>query len=268
MPTEIGITVAIVLPISLALWREPVGWRLSPRRWAWLAAMAVVLIWAQSRSSWIAAVIGILIVWCSTGSWARRAAMVWLLGALAVAAAGALFLVSETARQQAIYCLSGRPLLWEAALNAVRQHPWVGIGPGAWSTWLSSQYASADFMLFDRAGNTFFLDPLLTGGEAHNLFLTKAAEMGLPSLLVLMLWIMCWFHAAGTIMKRLAPGWLHALTLGSIASMAGMVCLGLLEHGPLIGKARGLEVLTVWFVASIPFVASHLTGMRRQPTHG
>jgi len=76
--------------------------------------------------------------------------------------------------------LSGRDVLWTAAVRATAEHPWFGVGPAGWTHWFSHQYVGADFILYDAFGNWYHQPPALLGGQAHSLWLTKSAEMGIP----------------------------------------------------------------------------------------
>lgn len=157
-----------------------------------------------------------------------------------------------------VYELSGRDRVWAAAWQAIREHPILGVGPGCWSAWFSQHFISVDFLMHDLKGNTFYLSPPHLGGEAHNVFLTKAAEMGFSSAIGLMLFLVLWFRAASQAIRPLGPGWLRALSTGCIATMGGLVFHSLFENGPIIGEARGAEVLVVWLLAVLPLLAGRL----------
>jgi len=158
----------------------------------------------------------------------------------------------------ALHNLSGRNLLWAAAVQATGENPVLGIGPGCWSIWLRSHYVAADFIMGDFRGNSFALSPALLGGEAHNLFFTKMAEMGIPSLAWIACMFLAWFFKARSAVQKLPKGWGRVLGMGSLAAVIGLFVRGFFENGPIIGKGRGSEVIVVWFIVALPFVLRHL----------
>jgi len=149
--------------------------------------------------------------------------------------------------------LSGRERIWPAAMNAAVSHPVFGIGPGHWSSWFGAHYLKADFIFNDLRGNTFILDPATLKGQAHNLFLTKAAEMGIPSVVLLLSVFVLWFRNTVYVYRLLPDGWFRDLVRGCLASFIGLTFFCLFENGPILGTAREGEVIFVTIIMAIPF---------------
>lgn len=169
-------------------------------------------------------------------------ALFWLAGlpprraALAAAAVGVLAVVlafavpplrdrvetvaDQLARGNVNAALTGRLDGWRAALWMVGEHPWTGVGHGAYR----AEFAEAKLELLDRGAEFYpaHLEPFFA--NAHNDFLEAAAEWGLPGVAVL-LWglaVLGWSLAAG---GRAEPGsaerWDRAFAWG--AAGAGTV---------------------------------------------
>jgi len=47
--------------------------------------------------------------------------------------------------------------------------------------------------------------------------------------------------------------------------MVGMAALCLFENGPIIGNARGEEVVVVWLLAALPLALEPIAGRGRGP---
>jgi O-antigen ligase len=249
---ELGVLLASLIPLLLSPW--VLAGQRPTRRQGWaLGMMAFVLLGiTQSRAACLSAAVGVLVLFGFR--WSPRTRLRVFLGLGLCAAVAALLLWrSESARAMAVYAMSGRDLVWTAALRAISEHPLVGVGPAGWESWFGRHFLSVDFLMRDLQGNTFFLSPAQLGGEAHNLLLTKAAEMGLPSAAGLAVFLWAWFRGAWRCVRGLPPGFGRLMAMGSMAAMAGLTAHGFLENGPIIGRARGAEVTIVWLVAALPF---------------
>jgi O-antigen ligase len=258
--SELSVLFEAALPMQVSLLLA----RPAPRPWrAWLpiGLVAGAVLMTESQAAWFTAALGVALVLLGrAGPLVRRRVLIGAL--LATVAAAGLLWAAAPLRALALEQLSGRDKVWAAALEATRQHPFTGVGPGAWTFWFSDHFVSADFLLRDQAGNPFFLSPLELGGEAHQLFLTKAAEMGWPSVIGLMAILACWFRASRRALGAVAASGLRPVAIGGIATMAALLFHGLFENGPIIGKARGAEVLIVWLLAALPLAAGALVRRR------
>jgi len=131
-----------------------------------------------SRETWLLAFVGMLVV---TGLWLWRrvssmfSLVVWsqVIAAfllVGVFASGAVGLVSRFYNPDEVYGFE-RIYFYITALQLFASHPVMGVGAG-------------NYQFFDRT-----YAEVSAGGIAHNQFLTIAAEMGLPGLLMF-LWLL------------------------------------------------------------------------------
>ncbi|MBI3321449.1 MAG: O-antigen ligase family protein [Candidatus Omnitrophica bacterium] len=252
--SDLGLCFASVLPVMVSVRMASARWR----RWLSLASVGLVvgaLVVSRSRAACLAASIGVVIAMWWMGSprvrrWLTRGVLMGLLGC------GWLGWHALRHPEGIRLWLSGRDLVWAAALQAMREHPWLGVGPGNWSRWFQNQFLTVDFLLRDANGNTFFLPPTKLLGEAHNVFLTKGAEMGVPSAVGLGILTVIWARAARTAATSLLHGWDRAVALGCCASMAGLLAFACFENGAILGRGRGADIVVVWLLMAFPLVAA------------
>ncbi len=253
-PAELGQMFASMVPLRLARLFAARSTRRVPQLLA-LGVLAAGVVASHSRTAILSMGVGVLVLWWLRAREARRRALTPVLVAAALMGAG-VFAYHFAGRPEALSdFLSGRNLVWSAALRAMREHPWVGTGPGNWGGWFSRHYVSADFLLHDSRANTFALTPTVLRGEAHNLFLTKGAESGWLSLVLLIALIVRWFVVARRALRATQPDRGHAITLACVAAMVGMVAFALFEDGPIIGRARSEQIVVVWLIAVIPWLS-------------
>ena len=101
--------------------------------------------------------------------------------------------------------------IWAGAVRMIADHPWVGVGYGAFP-----------YIIGSYAGGT-------KGDDAHNSYLIIASEMGIPTLVVF-LWILAvifwksrWLYrrSRDPFFKAMALGWLGGLSGLLVANMFG-----------------------------------------------
>lgn len=253
---ESGSYYAVFTPIFLSLFNHMRGL-------PWLNAMGIALYFAiplasGSATAAVSTLSGVLVVVALRLPHAMRRIAV-----LAICPLVAIFIfiaiTIKPVNQALVYELSGRNLVWGAAVRATLTHPITGLGPGQWSSWFQTQYHSVDMLLYDPDENIFLLEPSQLGGEAHNLFLTKAAEMGIPSAILLILLFGLWIQKALSVLKNPPTGRQKNLIEGALASFIGLTVFCLFENGPIIGSARDGELLFVMLIMVIPFAVSSWT---------
>ena len=257
--SELAVCFAGLLPIRLSrmLASRPRGVRV----WGGLAAMAVLglaVAISGSRSACFAVGVGLAAVcWMWSPPRLRRLAAI---GTVVLAGVGSCWFIYRVLHVDSPVgpwaFLSGRDRIWAAAIRAIADHPWLGVGPGNWSVWFGKQYFSVDFLFHDAQNNTFTFSPDLLRGEAHQLLLTKGAEMGVISILLLVGLLARWFQLAWRATAQAVDPWARAVSAGCVASMVGWVAFAMFENGPIIGRARGAEVVMVWLIAAVPLAAS------------
>lgn len=229
-----------------------------PVRWGCFFLLLTGVYASASRASFLGALFGIGIVTLILSSLALR--RVLMMSAFFVLGVGLYFLEYKygSVGDGIIYNLSGRNMLWVKALDVAKEHPFLGLGAGCWSLWLRSEFVSLDFLMFDLDGNSFVLNPSILEGEAHNLFLTKLAELGYFSFVILVTFFISWFRFAASLLTSVSDMKLRRVVVGAIGACCGLLLLCCFENGPIIGKSRGIEIVIIWFVLSLPFAVSNI----------
>ncbi len=114
----------------------------------------------------------------------------------------------------------GRLNLWAGSIEMFRDHPVLGVGAGNFP-YLSPAYSSFAAHISEEPGRSA-LNGVELGSPAHDMYLTQAAELGLPGLL-LFLWILyrAFMTSAGLYRRgRLVAGFhaaLCAILIGGLA---------------------------------------------------
>jgi O-antigen ligase len=246
-PGDLG--VYLVLPCLIAQWIL-IGGAAGRERWlpGWLARWFPVMVLAvclyamtltQTLAALAALAVGSLLLWVSV---LPRRRVVLLLGGgaalvlvlvLAVAPLRTRVMgkVSQAVRGDWNAVLTGRLDGWRAAVWMLREHPWTGVGQGAFRP----AFVPAKLALLDR-GAPFYAGQLTpVFANAHNEYLEAAADWGIPGILALAwgLWTL------GTALRGIGGG-------GGIGGIGGA------------GRDQGLAVagvaaLAILSLAHFPF---------------
>jgi O-antigen ligase len=186
----------LVLPCLIAQWRLARG-AAAAGRWGWLAAALALCVYAiavtQTLAALAALLAGSLTFWFGT---LRRggAGLRWLAAACAAAAllaAAAVVAVpalrgrvaeklSLARRGEWNHVLTGRLDGWRTALWMLAEHPWAGVGQGAFR----AEFVPAKLALLDR-GAAFLSGEQQNFVNAHDEALEVGADLGVPGLLAL-----------------------------------------------------------------------------------
>jgi O-antigen ligase len=212
----------LVLPCLMAQWILARG-AAGRARWLTAAGLAVCL-YAVALSQTLAALAALgvasLVLWGSVLP--RRRAALLLGGGAALALVLVLAVaplrsrvvtkVKQAAQGDWNGVLTGRLDGWRAAVWMLREHPWTGVGQGAFRP----EFVPAKLALLDR-GVQFYpsqLTPVFA--NAHNEVLEAGADWGVPGLLALAwaLWVLF------TAVRRRAPDGERALAAAGVAALA------------------------------------------------
>jgi O-antigen ligase len=214
--------------------------------WLLLAVVATSLVLNFTRGVWLGCVVATLYIvarWKPRTLWAIPVLLV-----VAYLAAPSLIRrrVSLAFHPREDPALAIRLEMWGAGLRMVREHPWVGVGPG------NIPLVYAQYLPPGTTPMAGYHDHL------HDNFLQLAAERGLPCLIS---WL--WF--------MLALGW-HILRIRRrlssrrwVADAAFAAWLAFLAEGFFEFNFGTSPVLMVFlFVMSTPFIAQHLESRTKE----
>jgi O-antigen ligase len=221
----------LVLGALVAQWgllrtaaRRPSGRGIGLWLWAGALVLAVYgLVASQTLTAAVALVAGSLVFWLR--ALPRRRALAAVAAALILAvAAGSLVpplrsrLVKvgrEVAAGDWNSALTGRLDGWRAAVWMFEEHPWTGVGQGAYR----AEFARAQLALAERGVRPFRGRSEHFFANAHDDYLEAAAEWGLPGLVALAwaLWVLLRSLLAG---ERPGDGRQQAFAWGVVAAGA------------------------------------------------
>ncbi|MCK5012758.1 MAG: O-antigen ligase family protein [Candidatus Omnitrophica bacterium] len=241
---------ATFIPLFLSLIK-----RMRGRIWKtglWILVFFGVIVASSSTAAVIASIVGVMALFAfALPKISGRIAIFGLMASIAIFILGSMYL--KGFNEMLVYQMSGRERIWPAAVHATESHPLFGVGPGRWSQWFGTHYFATDFIFDDFQGNTFMLNPATLDGQAHNLFLTKSAEMGIPSLILLLAVFGFWFRKSFGVYCCLPDGWRRDLVRGCLATFVGLTFFCFFENGPIIGTAREGEIVFVTMILAMPF---------------
>lgn len=168
------------------------------RRGTWAAALVVMLYAlaaSQTLTTMAALAVSSLLLWWRILP--RKRALVAAAAAAGLLAVGVMGLtplrervmkkVKEIEQGDVNLLLTGRLDGWRVAAFQFSQHPWIGVGHGAYRP----EFARAKLALVGRGVEFLRNQPNPTFANAHNEYLEVAAEWGVPGLLALgwALWV-------------------------------------------------------------------------------
>jgi len=267
-PNMIGGTLALLIPFDVAL----IGWynsasvhsgqepsKQSPwlRRgiraalWFALVLMCGVLLLSQSRMGLVAVAVA-LFVWA-----ALYRPLFWLVvptgtvGLLLAAHLGGVNSLGEIfLRIPESDTWNARPELWSAALQAMRDFPFTGVGLGAFESVVRLLYVVR-------------VSPTWLFGHSHNLILQAGMDLGVAGMLsfgaLLLVGAYCgwraWTHS------RRGTRWLAG---GAMAALLAYVIFGMLSCLPLGSKPGFL----FWLVLALPVILPSGEGLPAEAKAG
>ena len=243
---------AAAATIGLATWKS--------RRAIWACRLTVVLdagclFFTLTRSVWIGAFLGFVGVMLLTSRTRRMLVPLLLGGALVV---GASMAASTTLRNEVTGRAESQSPVWDrintdiAALHIVEQEPLTGVG------WQNFENVSVNYMT-EQPGT-----PITGEGiEVHNVFLSHAAELGIPGLL---LWLLAFGGAvwraffpgrSRQVREDLAPPSEKELRLWRAGALAILLCFVVEASLAPFSQALPNSLLWTWLgVCAIPYTST------------
>jgi O-antigen ligase len=207
-PNELGLTLALALPVAWYLGASHLRRRLALAWWLYLPLGITAILLTGSRGAMVAALVGLLIVpWTLTQVRGGTRAALYMLGV------GSIVLVGTIAPEATLERLSttrsdietgyfgGRGEIWRTGLNVAWEHPFGGVGAGA----------------FGEA-----VAPALGGRRsAHQTFLAILVEEGFIGLTLFVAMVAALLNRLANLQmldRRLAIMLLAVLAVGSLSS--------------------------------------------------
>jgi len=188
---------AMAMPFGLA---AAMGAKQRVVRSGMFVALALELLYlavTRTRGAWLGGGCGLaMAVWLAKPRWSRASVAAGIVAVVAAGAAAALpgrfnpYDVGDRKRHSGVIqvleegldsrstALRTRFGLWRRSLSMVREYPWFGVGPGNWPV-VFPRYAEPG------ATRDGVLSASLAPRQAHNDYLERAAETGLPGLAAL-----------------------------------------------------------------------------------
>ncbi len=215
-------------------------------RWFWMGSSSVIglaLVFTYTRAGWLAFAVSVAYLACSPASpFARH--RVWR-GALGLLVGAALLGTALVRTQGKLVghpedrSFWGRFAIWQTAIKAVADHPFLGSGLNAYA------YKQREHMTPQLAR----FNP--TNVEAKNLLLTIAVEFGLIGLGLFCFLVWRYVRLYRCVLQVLsASDEIRAITVGIHAALLGIFIAGLFDT-PLLHEIRFPVSLTVAFLLGI-----------------
>ncbi|MCP4582520.1 MAG: O-antigen ligase family protein [candidate division Zixibacteria bacterium] len=150
--------------------------------------------------------------------------------------------------------LSYRDQLWGAAIDIFKRNPAFGAGP--------TSYGEMKFGLMEPGMARSAMGTIVSGAAAHNLLVTKAAELGIGAVLIILtFWslVIYYFFRNIKIMKGTK---FYFLYIGCFASFMGLIVRSFFELGGFFGIGRLSDnlvpMLIVAIIIKLPVMQSKL----------
>lgn len=207
-PNDLGLTVALAIPMALYLALRYTDWR-RYSLWAAVVLFEGAILLSGSRTALVAGLLAFAFAawrWRESGAAARVAAVLLfaalLLGPVRLAPAASRERLSTLHSELTRGTLHGRTRIWKTGLKAFKQHPLIGVGAGAYPT----------------AVKPWLGVPAIPGHEyvAHNAFLSVLVEEGVIGFALFALMLGCAVVFAWVMQDRERALWLVMLLVWGV----------------------------------------------------
>lgn len=233
-PNNLALALGRIVPVVLAL----LIWGTSrARRWAYAAALLPIvaaLFLTFSTGAWL---VGVPVSLLFLGLMQGRRALAVVVGLVIVAVLALLPFarterVGRLLRLDEAQTLEWRRLLWQSAVDMIRDHPWLGVGLDNFLYEYRETYIRSD-ALADR-----------NLSHPHNIILDYWTRLGVFGIVALgMAQVGFWLSSLR--LWRALSGDLRILTLGLMASMVNFLAHGLLDNSFFLVDLAFIFMLTV-----------------------
>lgn len=235
-PNELAGFLGLVIPLAAAafLWSRSPAARILIGFAVILTLLALLL--TGSRGGWLSLAAGIFVFGLLAGVAFRRTRLAVAAGVGALALILLVALAVPPLRARVLGSLSGqqhsnmfRYLTWQGTETMAADHPWLGVGPGAFE-FAYPRYAKGGFTRM-----------------AHQNYLQTAAEMGIPGAIAFVWMLGAFFWLAGKAFRRLRDREGRLLGAGCIAGVLVFCVHSFFDYG--------------WYIGAIEFTVFALFGL-------
>ena len=213
--------------------------------------MLLALFFSFSRTSWTATIVALTFLLQAGGVKRPLLLLVLAVGLIAIAwwfpIGGEEFFRYVTGERY-----SGREIIWKAAWNMARDHPFFGVGPGN-AFGLMERYLPAGFL------------QILGLQDTHSVSLRNAAEMGFLAAVLRIVVIGLILYNSLKIEHTIQPRFLKLVCRGTTATFLAVLVRGMGENGSFLTpfSAAEFHLLVPYMALSLPFAARHLAAKKR-----
>ena len=212
--------------------------------------MLLALFFSFHRTSWLATLVAIgFLLWKG-----RMRVPIWTTVVIALFIAGLLFpaIGGDAFDYLTEYRYTGRDETWKAAWITAWDYPLLGTGPGN-VRMVMPQY---------------IVTPWLKAADTHSVYLTNAAEMGFPSVFILLAVYIAFLVSSLRIERELKSDYLRSVTMGVTATFLGLLVHGIFENGSFLSPFVGAEffVMLPYIFLGLPFACKKLDERTSRPT--
>ena len=138
--------------------------------------------------------------------------------------------------------VTSRDILWKGAVAIIKENPIFGVGPGSFRHFIAD-YAPRYPWRWPvvRFGG-------ITGGDSHNFFLSRAAEMGVVGLALIFWFLVNYFKIYSRGIHKAKVLKLEHVFFGAAAVVIGALARGFFEGKGIIGGGGISFELFFWFM--------------------
>jgi hypothetical protein len=132
---------------------------------------------------------------------------------------------------------AARVTVWKQTVGLIRDHPWIGVGPGNYQDAIQKKWVP-------RVGYLFY------SNHAHNMMLHVAAESGIPALGAFLL---IWWFALKRLLALTTPSYGGVLAFGLFGALVAFFVRSLSDHflsGLYVSDRLGILMWTLLALAS------------------
>lgn len=243
-PNNLALVLGRILPLCAAV----ALWGAGRRRRVYATAaipVAVGLLATFSRGAVLVGLPVTIVYLAVVGPGAGRALRRGAVAAAAAVAAVTLLMLPFAATERVRSAFSLRPgttlhirvRLWESAVEAVRDHPWLGLGLDNFLYAYSERYVRRD-----AVQERFLSHP-------HNLVLDWWTRLGIPGVALLVVLVAGNLRAGARAVAR-SRGGRHALAVGALGVQVYALAHGLIDNAFFL-----VDLAVIWWVAQASLLA-------------